>query len=436
MEKLSQDEKDNFISEVNSASTKPQIFAILSKAKEQNALNAQKELSNVKEEVKNEISKLEYISSIEKNGINKRVDDCESIKEAYQILEAAKNKNENNRVLKQLSNYKYEQKNVIEGLDSLSNDDKEVYCNRIDRSRDKVIVDKIVTEAKNKNEQNKLKDYKEKSRFKINSFQNISNDDKKRFLDEIDRAGCIEDINNIVKSAANLDAYNLADKESLNLNNAKKEAKETCDSLEYLTKDELNEFKNQIDNAKNIVDVMSIINRAEERNRLNKDTFEEDLRLAKERAKETVNSMEYLSPNEKEGFVSDIDGAANKKELEDVLARANQINEKNKSKDESSKVENKPNNADKREEISTGNKKPLKEILKPVSKLIEKIKLDRISGSNRINTSIEVSKNKFKNADTVILVNEKQYSDALSSSVLAKILKSPVIFVGKYGGGR
>lgn len=51
----------------------------------------------------------------------------------------------------------------------------------------------------------------------------------------------------------------------------------------------------------------------------------------------------------------------------------------------------------------------------------------RIAGQDRIQTSIAISKRYFNKADTVILAGSEKDSDSLSASVLAKLMKAPII---------
>lgn len=51
----------------------------------------------------------------------------------------------------------------------------------------------------------------------------------------------------------------------------------------------------------------------------------------------------------------------------------------------------------------------------------------RISGKNRIETSVKVSQNFFESAETVVIANANEFPDALSSSVLAKVLEAPIL---------
>ena len=55
----------------------------------------------------------------------------------------------------------------------------------------------------------------------------------------------------------------------------------------------------------------------------------------------------------------------------------------------------------------------------------------RVAGSDRIQTSVEVSKKYYKSADTVIVANYEQFADSLSASALSKALKAPILLVQK-----
>ena len=54
-------------------------------------------------------------------------------------------------------------------------------------------------------------------------------------------------------------------------------------------------------------------------------------------------------------------------------------------------------------------------------------KINRISGNNRISTAINLSRNYFDHANTLVLVNSKEYPDSLTAAPLAKALKAPIL---------
>lgn len=70
-----------------------------------------------------------------------------------------------------------------------------------------------------------------------------------------------------------------------------------------------------------------------------------------------------------------------------------------------------------------------KKIDNPTSKDSKKaqIKRSRIGGSDRIETSVLLSKQKFTNAETVIIASANNFPDALSASALANKYKAPIL---------
>lgn len=57
----------------------------------------------------------------------------------------------------------------------------------------------------------------------------------------------------------------------------------------------------------------------------------------------------------------------------------------------------------------------------------------RISGNNRIETAIEISKKYFKNAENVVLVSSTNFADALVSASYAKMKNAPILLTDKDG---
>lgn len=53
----------------------------------------------------------------------------------------------------------------------------------------------------------------------------------------------------------------------------------------------------------------------------------------------------------------------------------------------------------------------------------------RVQGKTREQTAVEISKGLYKYADTVIIVNGRNYPDALSGSLLSKVENAPILFV-------
>lgn len=67
------------------------------------------------------------------------------------------------------------------------------------------------------------------------------------------------------------------------------------------------------------------------------------------------------------------------------------------------------------------------EAVKVKSKIPTKPEGDRVKGKDRIETAIEISKDYFGSADTVIVVDASNFPDAMTASVLAKQYKAPIL---------
>ncbi|MBC2575793.1 cell wall-binding repeat-containing protein [Peptostreptococcus canis] len=84
---------------------------------------------------------------------------------------------------------------------------------------------------------------------------------------------------------------------------------------------------------------------------------------------------------------------------------------------------------------STNNLKPNESNKKKIDKTdkenLNKIKVDRVSGGDRFDTSVEMSKKYFKTSETVIIASGENYPDALSAAALAGVEKAPILLVSK-----
>lgn len=70
-------------------------------------------------------------------------------------------------------------------------------------------------------------------------------------------------------------------------------------------------------------------------------------------------------------------------------------------------------------------------IMPVVSKAESKVYIYRISGNNRYNTSVEVSKVSYKKAENAVIVSGENYPDGLTGGVLASVLNGPVLLSSK-----
>ncbi len=127
------------------------------------------------------------------------------------------------------------------------------------------------------------------------------------------------------------------------------------------------------------------------------DDNESEIKKLKNEAKKKIDDLSKLSMEDKLKFKSEVDKAKNKEDIEKILKQARELNDKNDKKVENKKVE----------------------------------KVERFSGKNRYETSVEVSENNFKSAGTVILASGENISDALVSSSFATIKEAPILLTSK-----
>lgn len=68
---------------------------------------------------------------------------------------------------------------------------------------------------------------------------------------------------------------------------------------------------------------------------------------------------------------------------------------------------------------------------RPPREPIEWLKTNRIAGQNRIATAIQLSKEKYEKADTVVLASQDKFADALPAAILAGSKDAPILLVGE-----
>ena len=70
---------------------------------------------------------------------------------------------------------------------------------------------------------------------------------------------------------------------------------------------------------------------------------------------------------------------------------------------------------------------PTPSVPEPTPEEPKDIVTDRTNGKDRVETAIEISKKYYGQADTVIIVDKANFPDAMTASVLAKVLKAPIL---------
>lgn len=176
------------------------------------------------------------------------------------------------------------------------------------------------------------------------------------------------------------------------LGQAKKEAKISIDNLSKLDSNSKAKYKADIDNAESKEKINEILKEAKDAN----DKIEKDIDKSKKDAKSEIDKLTDLSSDEKTNFKNKIDSSTSKESIEAIVKEAKDLNKKKKEK-----------------------KKKKSE------------KIQRLSGDNRYETSVEVSEKNFKSADTVVLASGQNIADALVASSYADIEEAPILLTNK-----
>ena len=176
------------------------------------------------------------------------------------------------------------------------------------------------------------------------------------------------------------------------LGQAKKEAKISIDNLSKLDSNSKAKYKADIDNAKSKEKINEILKEAKDAN----DKIEKNIDKSKKDAKSEIDKLTDLSSDEKTNFKNKIDSSTSKESIEAIAKEAKDLNKKKKDK-----------------------KKKKSE------------KIQRLSGDNRYETSVEVSEKNFKSADTVVLASGQNIADALVASSYADIEEAPILLTNK-----
>ncbi len=165
LKELSQEEKDQAIKDIDGATTKEKVKEIVDKAKEENEkrerTKAEKDaLDKKKAEAKKEIEDLKYLDEKSKESYKGKVDLATNEENIKTIVEEAKSKDAEAKAEKDaLDKKKEDAKKEIEDLKYLDEKSKESYKDKIDKVKNSDEIDKILEDAKEKND--KLKKDKE-----------------------------------------------------------------------------------------------------------------------------------------------------------------------------------------------------------------------------------------------------------------------------------
>lgn len=300
------------------------------------------DINAARQEANNLIDSLDNLYPNEKLGykaIIKNAPDRDSIEREVNQAKAKANEN-----AVELAKMKKEANDKINGLNYLTQEERENAINKINSAtikQDDNNVDSAVTNDKgdkdtNRNDtrdrlnsvvnelvQQDLQKARQKAIETINSIPNedLSSDKKTDYINKINAASKIgpasEDgtILNIVEKAQKEASQSEADRKKAEADKVRQQYKDMIANIPGLTNEEKTEYNNAIDAANNVDEMNAIV---------------EFAKLAGERknAKSEIDKLDYLNDNQRQSFINAINDSATKAELDYYVSQAIQLNSK------------------------------------------------------------------------------------------------------------
>lgn len=273
-------------------------------------------LNEDKERAKAEINGLDKLTEAEKQKYLGEVDQAENLDDINKAVEEAKAIND---ARLDLEKAKEAAKTAISALDKLTEAEKQQYLDQVDKANDKEAINKAVEEAKALNDgKSNLEDAKKSAKETVANLANLTSDQKEGYLGQIDNEDSKEEIDGIVADAKVKDAENLKE--------AKEDAKASIDELSKINEDKKQSYKEEIDkpSTDTIAKVNEIVNRA--KNDSSEGLPEEDaLKAYKDEYKKMIDSLPTLRNKEKESFKKAIDNANSIDQIKSIYNNALEI---------------------------------------------------------------------------------------------------------------
>ncbi|MEQ3507183.1 CAP domain-containing protein [Enterococcus cecorum] len=348
---LPETSKAEYAGQIDQATTKEAIGAIVKQAQDDNAKRlaeemAQAELAKAKEAAKATITGLASLPEASKAEYAGQIDQATSKEAIVEIVKQAQDDNakrlaEEEAAQAELAKAKAAAKATITGLASLPEASKAEYAAQIDQATSKEAIAAIVKQAQDDNAkrlaeeaaQAELSKAKAAAKATITGLASLPEASKAEYAGQIDQATSKEAIAEIVKQAQDDDAARLAEEEAsqAELAQAKAAAKVTVTGLASLPETSKAEYAGQIGQATSKEAIAAIVKQAQEENakRLaEEEASQAELAKAKAAAKETVTGLASLPETSKAEYAGQIDQATSKEAIVEIVKQAQEENAK------------------------------------------------------------------------------------------------------------
>lgn len=267
------------------------------------------------------IKNMKYLSDDARNGYIGRVNGTLTTDEINGIVTEAKAADDAAKAAYDLDQAKKEAETAINGLSALSTEEKVDF---ISQAKSAATIDAANTVVTKATEVNTFNQAKKDGVAKINGLSSLSDQEKAKFIEQINAAVNASAVTAIVNEASALNT----------LNETKVSAEKTINALNYLTKTEKADFIEQVKAAKDSGAIQGILDQA---TKINQEAKLKELRT---QAEKSINDLSDLSDKEKADFAAQLPGAATEDAIAQILTNAKALSAANKIKADAVKTVN------------------------------------------------------------------------------------------------
>ncbi|MBP2097347.1 GA module-containing protein [Enterococcus rivorum] len=321
---LSNEEKEEFIRQIDEQVSSEAMGNIFQKAYEQSIKNGvaqsdENELNEAKTYAKQQINFLSGLSDKEKEEFLNRIQEQKLVKDIYTIIDKARAQALKNESVqsnqKELTEAKEFAKQQIGFLSSLSNEEKADFVRQVEEQISKESVSVTLEIAVKQDQKNKeaqqsnpteLNTVKSDAKQQINSLSALSSGEKADFIRQIEVQTIVDEVYKILEQAFMQEQENKGFQNTQKELASKKEsAKQQINSFTSLSNEERMNFLRKVDEQTTVKGIYEIVDKAYEQFSKNEaiQNNQKELIVAKESAKKQIESFTSLSDEEKKGFL-------------------------------------------------------------------------------------------------------------------------------------
>ena len=278
---LTSAERNTFLNEISRTQDVDQLAEIVQRAKNlaSERANTQQDLATAKQNAKDSLAKLTALTDVQKTQYQNQIDQATSKEAVAAIVKQAQEENTKRLAEEasqaELAKAKEVAKATITGLASLPEASKAEYAGQIDQATSKEAIAAIVKQAQDDNAarlaeemaQAELAKAKAAAKATITGLASLPETSKAEYAGQIDQATSKEAIAEIVKKAQDENAARLAEEMAqAELAQAKAAAKATVTGLASLPEASKAEYAGQIDQATSKEAIAEIVKKAQDDN--------------------------------------------------------------------------------------------------------------------------------------------------------------------------